>query len=111
MKFLTPVLLVASAFSMTLPVIPSLKAVALPSTGIEQFPSESPTTFPVYQPVPIGHLPQVKAPWQPIDAGSTYIATPRTITITPGGNPQPWRDSSGRFAGSNPFGSSPRNSY
>lgn len=111
MKFLTPVLLAASILATTASVIPSLQAAAVPNTGIEQFPAETPTTFPIYPIVPIEQFPEQKESMSLIDANSTNIAPPRTIHITPGGNPRPWRDSSGKFAGDNPFGSAPRRLY
>ncbi|WP_143467627.1 hypothetical protein [Leptolyngbya ohadii] len=110
MRLSTSVLLFASVVCMAAPAIPTLRAYALPPTGIEQLPFEAPTTFPIHEPVSIEQLPQYKEPLQPIDTG-TYIAPPRTVQVPSGGAPRPWRDSSGKFAGSNPFGSAPRNLY
>lgn len=110
MKLSASVLLFASTVCMTASAVSALRAVALPPTGIEQFPTETPTTFPIYELTSATQFPQAKAPWQPIDT-STYIAPPRTVQVPSGGAPRPWRDSSGKFAGSNPFGSAPRNLY
>ncbi|MBD1853957.1 hypothetical protein H6F87_29005 [Cyanobacteria bacterium FACHB-502] len=100
MNFIPQILLSASLFGMAAPFVES--------TPIQQFPIDSSPTFPAQNSIPTVRL---KPDQLLADAGSTFVSPPRTITITPGGNPQPWRDSSGRFAGSNPFGSAPRNLY